>query len=139
MHFSILVLIASAVSGMSLYPRQPLPDCAVPCITTAVLSSGCPSSNQTCLCKSSVFVSTAAMCFGSECSPADQSTAFQVADELCSSVGVTVGASLYTSSGSATATSDASTSTASASDSTSDAATNGVSTFSLSLMPPSSV
>ncbi|KAF9027664.1 hypothetical protein BDZ89DRAFT_1066782 [Hymenopellis radicata] len=138
MHFSILVLLASAVSGMSLNPRQSLPHCAVTCITNAVLSSGCPLSNQTCLCKSSVFVSTAAACIQSACSPADQNTAVQGAEALCKSVGVTVDASLYTSSGSATETSDASTSTAFASDSTSDAATDGASTFSLSLMPPSS-
>ncbi|KAF9003483.1 hypothetical protein BDZ89DRAFT_1080946, partial [Hymenopellis radicata] len=79
---------------------------------------GCSSTNQTCLCKSTRFVSTAAACFQSACSPADQNTAVQVAEALCKSVGVTVDTSLYTSSGSATATSDASTLTASASDST---------------------
>ncbi|KAF9003484.1 hypothetical protein BDZ89DRAFT_967512 [Hymenopellis radicata] len=153
MRFSILVLLASAVSGMSLYPRQSLPDCAVTCIQNAAASSSeCSSTDQTCLCKSSAFVSTAAACFQSACSAADQNTAVQVAEALCKSVGVTVDASLYASSGSATATSEcvlfsfiivlpdfgcsASTSTASASDSgTSDAATDGASTFSLSLMP----
>ncbi|KAF8898077.1 hypothetical protein CPB85DRAFT_191366 [Mucidula mucida] len=86
MRFSIIVLLASAVSGMSLYPRQSdLPDCAMTCIQSAD-SSGCSSTDQTCLCKSSAFVQSSATCLQSTCSADELNTAVQVAEALCKSV-----------------------------------------------------
>ncbi|EIN14671.1 hypothetical protein PUNSTDRAFT_118091 [Punctularia strigosozonata HHB-11173 SS5] len=101
--------VASATTLHSFAARQSIPNCAVPCLTSAPMGS-CSQTDDTCLCHNSDFINGATSCIESSCSGDDLKNAEAAAQALCAAVGVTLTATptASSSSGASTATSPAS-------------------------------
>ncbi|KAG6829257.1 hypothetical protein H0H92_005137 [Tricholoma furcatifolium] len=137
MRFTLAATLAFAVSSVSasIIARQSIPACADNCLFGSNVDyDGCSETDDVCLCKSQVFVSTSTSCIEAACSGSDLQTALQVSQEICAAVGVTLtstyaaastGASSSTAAASAaksTVTSPASSGSSAASSTTSSAA-----------------
>ncbi|EDQ99285.1 uncharacterized protein LACBIDRAFT_295998 [Laccaria bicolor S238N-H82] len=73
----------------SLFSRQNIPSCAGECIASADLG-GCATTDNACLCKSKVFVSSTAACIERTCTGSDLATAIAAAEAICAAAGVTL-------------------------------------------------
>ncbi|KAF5373446.1 hypothetical protein D9615_009506 [Tricholomella constricta] len=91
MRFSlaVLALAASSVSA-SLIARQ-LPSCANDCLLGPTVDlDGCGPRENLCLCKSEKFVSKSTACIAQACKGDDLTTAINISQQICLSVGVTL-------------------------------------------------
>ncbi|TFY57793.1 hypothetical protein EVJ58_g6814 [Rhodofomes roseus] len=86
------LLSALATAQASYILRRQFPNCAESCLANANFGS-CSSSDDTCLCNSSVFVNSVTSCIQSSCTGSDLTTAESDAQQLCLAVGVTLSAS----------------------------------------------
>ncbi|KZP30868.1 hypothetical protein FIBSPDRAFT_95271 [Athelia psychrophila] len=117
MRFSTVLLTLSAIASASasVYPRQSLPSCALPCLANADFGN-CGNTDNSCLCKSPAFVNGTTTCIESACSGSDLANAIAYSQALCAAVGVTLTstpvAASTSASASASATSAASSSSA---------------------------
>ncbi|KIO16740.1 hypothetical protein M407DRAFT_183030 [Tulasnella calospora MUT 4182] len=91
MRFStvIVAIAASVVSASFLVERQSgsFPACGIPCLTNADVGT-CAPTNNTCLCKSEVYLRVTTTCIKSSCSAADYATAADLGQQLCKAAGV---------------------------------------------------
>ncbi|KAH8699114.1 hypothetical protein BGW36DRAFT_406949 [Talaromyces proteolyticus] len=106
-----------------------VPQCSLSCFATALSSDGCSSLDDfACHCAKSGLVSDISSCLESNCSNADQSSAFSAISSICSSVGHPVSVSSATAT--ATATSAVTTTTGTSASATTTAtetiATHGI-------------
>ncbi|GAO50396.1 hypothetical protein G7K_4522-t1 [Saitoella complicata NRRL Y-17804] len=85
--FTACLYMASIASAQS---TDSIPACAVSCLTSLATSSGCSLTDFNCLCSSTSFVDSLTTCVTGACSATDQQTTFAYAENLCSSVGVTL-------------------------------------------------
>ncbi|KAF5391000.1 hypothetical protein D9757_003973 [Collybiopsis confluens] len=111
--FVLTSIVAVSVSASaSVFKRQQLslPSCALTCLSSAITSSGCDTTDEKCLCTSSTFINSTSSCITKSCSDTDAATALKGAADLCASVSVT----LDTSSIAASVTSPASSASTSA-------------------------
>ncbi|KZT64997.1 hypothetical protein DAEQUDRAFT_731978 [Daedalea quercina L-15889] len=121
---TVVVLSAIATAQASYLLKRQFPSCASTCLEDADFD-GCDESDDTCLCKSSVFVNSVTSCIESSCTGSDLTTAEEDAQQLCLAVGVTLTASVSGASATS-ASSTASSSAASTTQTTSGARSNGV-------------
>ncbi|KAF7973778.1 hypothetical protein HWV62_14252 [Athelia sp. TMB] len=109
MRFSIALIALSAIASASasVFPRQTLPSCAVPCLQNANFGS-CAEDDNVCLCNDQTFITSTTQCIEGACSGSDLTNAEQYSAALCKAVGVTL---TSTPSPSATAPAPSSTAT----------------------------
>jgi len=108
MRFSAVFVVLSAAfattSAVLVEKRQTgYADCALPCLATP--SAHCNSSDTTCLCNDSDFVTAATLCFEKSCSGDDLTRSIAAAVEMCRAVGVTLSSSIPTSTSNPSSTS----------------------------------
>ncbi|KIJ98605.1 hypothetical protein K443DRAFT_9038 [Laccaria amethystina LaAM-08-1] len=125
MRFALITvaLAAASASASTLLGRQSIPACAGTCIANADLG-GCSATDNTCLCKSSTFVTSTATCIESSCKGDDLDAAIAAAEQLCAAVGVTL-SDLPTGSATTAGASSSASGSAPATTATSPATTSG--------------
>ncbi|KAJ7047736.1 hypothetical protein C8F04DRAFT_20543 [Mycena alexandri] len=91
---TVFTAMSLSSSVLAAYPRQlpGFPSCANTCLNEPTNLGGCQETDETCLCKSLVFVETTFACIMAACQGADQQTAINGAESLCLNFGVTLAA-----------------------------------------------
>lgn len=86
----LIIFLSSGSLGQNL---QDLPSCAQSPAFSAIGSTGCPSSDFACFCKSDSFINAALAGAEAQCPPSDLQKVLAFAQKLCSGVGVSLSVS----------------------------------------------
>ncbi|KAJ6627450.1 hypothetical protein B0H10DRAFT_1941189 [Mycena sp. CBHHK59/15] len=86
-------LLSASVSAAHFRRQLPgIPDCANNCLNNPATLGGCQQTDEACLCKSLPFLQSTFSCIMAACQGADQQSAINGAENLCSAFGVTLSA-----------------------------------------------
>jgi len=90
MRFSFASIALLSFTAVLAQDVGDLPSCAQSCVGNSLSSTGCGNINVQCICGSKQWIAGLSCCISKSCNTADQAATIKYAQNLCSTVGITL-------------------------------------------------